>query len=90
MKKQTTYLSYLVRLWRVSDDEDCQPVIEQAAWRASVENPHTRERKRFASLEALFDFLREQMGILPDTDENQIYSVSGEHNESKNGDNPSG
>ncbi len=63
MKKQTTYLSYLVRLWRVHDDEDCHPVIEQAVWRASVENPHTRERKHFASLEELFDLLRQQTNV---------------------------
>jgi hypothetical protein len=32
----------------------------------SLENPHTHERQGFASLEALFDFLREQIGMSPD------------------------
>jgi hypothetical protein len=46
------YLSYLLRLWRVGKEE--------AVWRASLESPHTGERIGFASLDALFAFLREQ------------------------------
>jgi hypothetical protein len=47
------YLSYLLRLWRVGKEE--------AAWRASLESPHTGERIGFASLDALFAFLRQQI-----------------------------
>jgi hypothetical protein len=51
--KQPDYLSYLLRLWRAK---------EKGRWRASVERAGTHERRSFASLEALFDFLREQTG----------------------------
>ena len=46
------YLSYLLRLWRVQG--------EAAAWRGSLESPHTGERLGFGSLDELFAFLREQ------------------------------
>lgn len=59
---QPDYLSYLLRLYRVNGDSDVQSTLNKAVWRASLENPHTGERKGFASLEALFDFLREQAG----------------------------
>ena len=51
------YLSYLLRLWREGEE------IE--SWRASLESSHTGERKGFASLEELFDFLRGQIEGLP-------------------------
>jgi hypothetical protein len=51
------YLAYLLRLWRVNDDG--KPV-----WRASLENPHTGERRGFANLELLFAFLEEKTGEL--------------------------
>jgi hypothetical protein len=35
----------------------------------SLESPHTRERQGFASLEELFDFLREQIGVSPSPNE---------------------
>jgi hypothetical protein len=47
------YLSFLLRIWRVGQNG-------QNAWRASLENPHTGERRSFANLKALLDFLREQ------------------------------
>jgi hypothetical protein len=52
-KKQTDYLSYLLRLWRVQ--EEGKPI-----WRVSLQSPQTRECKGFANLDALFDFLRRQ------------------------------
>ncbi len=52
-KKQTRYLAYLLRLWRVSGEGT-------PAWRASLQSPQTRERRGFASLDDLFDFIREQ------------------------------
>lgn len=52
------YLSYLLRLWRVSDDEE-------PAWRASLKSSHTGQQVGFGSLDALFDFLQEQAGLPP-------------------------
>jgi len=49
------YLAYLLRLWQV--DENDRPV-----WRASLEDPRTGERRGFASLEMLVEFLRDQTG----------------------------
>ncbi len=56
------YLAYLLRLWRVNDNGESQ----QAVWRASVENPHTGERRGFASLDALLSFLRTETGLTGD------------------------
>jgi len=52
--KTKEYLSFLLRLWRVKQNDE-------NGWRASLENPHTGEKRGFASLELLVDFLREQM-----------------------------
>jgi hypothetical protein len=57
-REQPDYLSYLLRLWRVRSSGGPEKVI----WRASLEHPHTRQRQGFASLENLFDFLRQQIG----------------------------
>lgn len=54
-KRQPDYLSYLLRLWRVSGEE-------KAVWRASLESPHTGERRGFANLEDLFAFLEQELG----------------------------
>ena len=56
-KEQPEYLSYLLRLRRVSGQE--------VIWRASLEDPHTGELHNFASLEEAFDFLRGRMGLAP-------------------------
>ena len=74
-EEQLAYLSYLLRLWRVSGDEEVallpftseesHRVEEKAVWRASLESVRTGERKVFASLDDLFDFLREQVGASP-------------------------
>jgi hypothetical protein len=53
------YLSYLLRLWRVGGDGGTHRE-EEAVWRASLESPLTGERIGFASLDALFAFLRQQ------------------------------
>ena len=63
-KEQPDYQSYLLRLWRVNDEEE-------AVWRASLESVHTGERKGFAGLEALFDFLRERTGVSPGSSEDE-------------------
>jgi hypothetical protein len=51
--EQPDYLSYLLRLWRVSDDEE-------PAWRALLKSAHTGRQVGFGTLEELFEFLRMQ------------------------------
>jgi hypothetical protein len=51
--EQSDYQSYLLRLWRVDKGEN--------GVKASLESTHTGERRGFASLEAMLDFLRRQM-----------------------------
>ena len=46
------YLAYLLRLWQMDQDGN-------KVWRASLEDPHTGERRGFHSLDALVEFLRE-------------------------------
>lgn len=48
-----SYISYLLRLWRMEDGD-------QPQWRAALEDPHTGQLISFTSLEELFAFLREQ------------------------------
>ena len=47
------YLAYMLRLWQVGGGEE-------PTWWASLESPHTGERRGFPSLDALFAFLEEQ------------------------------
>ena len=51
--QEPRYLAYMLRLWQVCDNEDM-------VWRASLEDPHSGERRGFASLEMLVAFLQEQ------------------------------
>lgn len=51
---EKTYLSFLLRVWRVGQNE-------HSVWRASLEDTRTGERHGFASLEELMRFLREQI-----------------------------
>jgi hypothetical protein len=44
------YVGYLLRLWQVSEGQN-------AVWRASLEDPHTGERRGFATLQELFTYL---------------------------------
>ena len=44
--------SYILRLWRAGEPRD-------ADWHASLEDPFTKERFGFSSLEQLFAFLME-------------------------------
>jgi hypothetical protein len=58
---QPVYLSYLLRLWRVT-------VAGQVVWRGSLECPHTGERLGFADPDSLWDFVQSEMrcgGTLP-------------------------
>jgi hypothetical protein len=45
------YVAFLLRLW------NAHPAGKPGDWRASLEDPHSGERKGFASLEALFGYL---------------------------------
>ncbi len=54
-QKQSSYHSYLLRLWQVENG-----FLPEQAWRASLENPHTGEILKFSSLENLFEFLADQ------------------------------
>jgi hypothetical protein len=57
-----------LRLWRESDGE--VPV-----WRASLKSSHTGEKVGFGSLEELFEFLRQKLGIVPNSAERQDEAV---------------
>jgi len=52
--KQRGYLSYLLRLWETSDGE-------RKVWHASLESPGTGDRRSFADVQTLFDFLQQEM-----------------------------
>ena len=54
-REQGSYLSYLLRLWQTTSRGE-------RIWRASLEDPHTRERKGFANLTDLFTFLEQETG----------------------------
>lgn len=62
---QPDYLSYLLRLWRVSGEEGAPGIADEAVWHASLEDPHTGQRQGFASPDKLFDYLQAQMGLAP-------------------------
>ena len=49
--KPMTYFAYLVRVWREEGTRQ---------WRATVEDPHSSERRSFSDLGQLFAFLRER------------------------------
>ena len=55
MGERSGYLAYLLRMWRVEAEDG--PV-----WRASLESPHTGERRGLANLQLLFAFLEEKTG----------------------------
>ncbi len=57
IEKQREYLAYMLRIWLVRDDR-------QLLWRASVENAQTGERRGFASLDDLFEYLRSQAAAM--------------------------
>ena len=64
-KKKTDYVAYLLRLWQVKEKGN-------TVWRASLQSPQTRERRGFASLNALFDFLRQQTDAPSDSGSERI------------------
>lgn len=56
------YLAFLLRLWQVEENG-------RRVWRASLEDPHTGERRGFASLNLLTHYLREQARAYEDVED---------------------
>ena len=52
-REQRQYISYLLRLWQTRSEGEL-------VWRASLESPHTGERRGFASLDELFTFVEKE------------------------------
>jgi len=69
-REERRYLSYLLRLWQVRSGGEL-------VWRASIESSLTGERKGFANLDDLFDFLQEQTGA--------VFNANGGPNEVERG-----
>ena len=67
--EQTHYLAYMLRLWQDQSEAD-------NVWRASLESPHTGERRGFASLESLFEFLRQSTGPSAQSSQPQAQAIS--------------
>jgi hypothetical protein len=57
-EKPRRYLAYLLRLWQASSGGEL-------VWRASLESPHTGERRGFACLAKLVSFLEGEMAGSP-------------------------
>ncbi len=53
------YCAWLLRCWEVRGPGPGPPM----AWRCSLEDPHTGERRGFASLEALVAFLQAELAL---------------------------
>ena len=51
------YCAYLLRLW----EEGGNSHEQSPTWRCSLEDPHTGDRRGFASLELLIAFLQAQL-----------------------------
>jgi hypothetical protein len=66
-QRRREYVSYLLRMWQDSGDEDPSRPAE-ATWRATLQSPHTGDLVAFGRLEDLFAFLRGQAGQEPAAD----------------------
>lgn len=55
----STYQAYLLRLWRDNP---------QSPWRATLQSAATEELRHFATLTDLWAFLRAEMGVQDDDD----------------------
>ncbi len=64
------YVAYLLRMWRDRGDEGAG-ALQEASLRASLQDPRSSELVGFASLEALFRFLRDRAGLVPLAEEIQ-------------------
>ena len=57
MMAMTTYISFLIRLWREGSPESPEP---SADWESEVEHIQTGRRWTFSTLDELLGFLRRQ------------------------------
>ena len=57
-EEERRYQSYMLRLWQTSNDGE-------QIWRASLESPGTGERRGFAGLKDLFNYLEAQIDQPP-------------------------
>jgi hypothetical protein len=57
MKAATTYVSFLIRLWRERNTESPEPTAD---WKSEVEHIQTGRRWTFSTLDKLLGFLRRQ------------------------------
>lgn len=55
--KHFPYAAYMLRLWLENHEEQEETAGSAAVWRASLEVPHTQEKRIFANLEVLYVFL---------------------------------
>jgi hypothetical protein len=60
------YHAYLLRIWQVDDPQN-------PAWRASLEDPHTRKVISFGNLERLNEFLLNLTGVQAEEDGKQAF-----------------
>ena len=56
-REQRQYISYLLRLWQTRSEGEL-------VWRASLESPHTGERKGFTNLVDMFTFLEKEVNTV--------------------------
>lgn len=56
MEAEQRYYSYVLRVWLAGDRD-------QPHWHASLEDTHTGERRGFASLAALCEYLNQLIGL---------------------------
>jgi hypothetical protein len=61
IREPRDYFAYLLRLWREKGGA-------AGRWRASLQDPHSGERRGFANLEELCSHLRQEMDHLPEPD----------------------
>ena len=54
-RRKRRYISYLLRLWQVESEGEL-------VWRASLDSPHTGQRRGFAGLAEMYAFLEQEAG----------------------------
>jgi len=59
------YFSYLLRIWEAHVDEEI-------TWRASLERPGEKTRYGFSDLEAVFEFIRDDICKAPSDNNHKI------------------
>ena len=63
--EERRYRSFLLRLWLVTQKG------EKTSWRASLEDSRAGERRGFASLEKLLEFLQEMTRTIEEMEEHK-------------------